>query len=188
MQEQEIWKDIPGFENLYQVNQWGDIYSLYTNKKLKYSISNKGYKQYNLHKNKKAYIMTAHKAVALAFIPNPDNLPLVNHKDENKLNCYVENLEWCTAKYNNNYSHVAKNAYKQVFCYDLKGNLLAIYSNATKAAKDNNISRSYLWNGANWEYGSKQGRRVITIKNKVYSFEPRTKQEILDRLEKYLKS
>lgn len=188
MQEQEIWKNIPGFEELYQVNQWGDIYSLYTNKKLKYSISNKGYKQYNLHKNKKAYIMTAHKAVALAFIPNPDNLPLVNHKDENKLNCYVENLEWCTAKYNNDYSHVAKNTYKQVFCYDLEGNLLAIYSNATKAAKDNNISRSYLWNGANWEYGSKQGRRVITIKNKVYSFEPRTKQEILDRLEKYLKS
>ena len=74
MQEQEIWKDIPGFEKLYQVNQWGDIYSLYTNKKLKYSISNNGYKQYNLHKNKKAYIMTAHKAVALAFIPNPNNL------------------------------------------------------------------------------------------------------------------
>lgn len=52
MQEQEIWKDIPGFEELYQVNQWGDIYSLYTNKKLKYSISNNGYKQYNLYKNK----------------------------------------------------------------------------------------------------------------------------------------
>ena len=94
MHEKEIWKDIPGYEGLYQVNQWGDIYSLYTHKKLKWSLHKDGYKQYNLHKNKKSYIMTAHRSVALAFIPNPDNLPLVNHKDENKLNCYVGNLEW----------------------------------------------------------------------------------------------
>lgn len=95
MHEKEIWKDIPEYEGLYQVNQWGDIYSLYTHKKLKWSLHKDGYKQYNLHKNKKSYIMTAHRSVALAFIPNPDNLPLVNHKDENKLNCYVGNLEWC---------------------------------------------------------------------------------------------
>ena len=75
MHEKEIWKDIPGYEGLYQVNQWGDIYSLYTHKKLKWSLHKDGYKQYNLHKNKKSYIMTAHRSVALAFIPNPDNLP-----------------------------------------------------------------------------------------------------------------
>lgn len=104
MHEKEIWKDIPGYEGLYQVNQWGDIYSLYTHKKLKWSLHKDGYKQYNLHKNKKSYIMTAHRSVALAFIPNPDNLPLVNHKDENKLNCYVGNLEWCTESYNIKYN------------------------------------------------------------------------------------
>lgn len=56
MHEKEIWKDIPGYEGLYQVNQWGDIYSLYTHKKLKWSLHKDGYKQYNLHKNKKSYI------------------------------------------------------------------------------------------------------------------------------------
>ena len=61
MHEKEIWKDIPGYEGLYQVNQWGDIYSLYTHKKLKWSLHKDGYKQYNLHKNKKSYIMTAHR-------------------------------------------------------------------------------------------------------------------------------
>lgn len=53
MQEQEIWKDIPGYEGLYQVNQWGDIYSLYSNKKLKWSLYKDGYKIYNLHKKQK---------------------------------------------------------------------------------------------------------------------------------------
>ena len=71
---------------------------------MKWSLHKDGYKQYNLHKNKKSYIMTAHRSVALAFIPNPDNLPLVNHKDENKLNCYVGNLEWCTESYNIKYN------------------------------------------------------------------------------------
>lgn len=146
-QEQEIWKDIPGFEELYQVNQWGDIYSLYTNKKIKYSISNNGYKQYNLYKNKKAYIITAHKAVALAFIPNPNNLPLINHKDENKLNCYVENLEWCDYLYNNTYNKrnekiKAKNLErygKEFYVYDLSFNLIGKFKGVKKFAKEHNL-------------------------------------------------
>ena len=132
MKEKEIWKDIPGYEGLYQVNQWGDIYSLYTNKKLKWSLHKDGYKQYNLHKNKKAYIMMAHKAVALAFIPNPKNLPAVNHKDEDKSNCYFENLEWCDIAYNNTYNNRHKKIQekelvkygKEFYVYDSNLNLL----------------------------------------------------------------
>lgn len=147
MQEKEIWRDIPGYEGLYQVNQWGDIFSLYTSKKLKWSIHKDGYKQYNLHKNKKAYIMTAHRAVALAFIPNPNNLPLINHKDENKLNCYIDNLEWCDHLYNNTYN--GKNEKikekelekygKEFYVYDTNLNLIGKFKGTRKFAKEHNL-------------------------------------------------
>lgn len=148
MQEKEIWKDIPGYEGLYQVNQWGDIFSLYTNKKLKWSLHKDGYKQYNLHKNKKAYIMMAHRAVALAFIPNPNNLPLVNHKDENKLNCYIDNLEWCDHIYNNIYNGKnekikekdLKKYGKEFYVYDSNLNLLGKFKGIRKFAREHNLS------------------------------------------------
>lgn len=141
-----MWKDIPGYEELYKVNEYGDILSSYTNKILKYSISQDGYKQYNLHKNKKAYIITAHRAVALAFIPNPDGFPLVNHKDENKLNCFIENLEWCDFSYNINYgenkaaqSYFKKYA-KEFYVYDLNMNLIGVFKGIKKFCRENNIS------------------------------------------------
>ena len=148
MKEKEIWKDIPGYEGLYQVNQWGDIYSLYTNKKLKWSLHKDGYKQYNLHKNKKAYIMMAHKAVALAFIPNPKNLPAVNHKDEDKSNCYFENLEWCDIAYNNTYNNRHKKIQekelvkygKEFYVYDSNLNLLGKFRGTRKFAREHNMS------------------------------------------------
>lgn len=144
----EVWKDIPGYEGLYLVNQWGDIYSLYTNRKLKWSIHKDGYKIYNLHKDKKAFIMTAHRAVALAFIPNPDNLPLINHKDEDKQNCYVENLEWCSHLYNNMYNDRQKKIQekslekyaKHFYVYDSDMNLIGKFVGARKFAKEHNIS------------------------------------------------
>lgn len=58
------------------------------------------YKQVVLYKNKKHKTVAVHRLVAEAFIPNPDNLPQVNHKDENPSNNNVNNLEWCTCKYN----------------------------------------------------------------------------------------
>lgn len=106
---EEIWKDVPEYEGLYQVNQFGDVFSFHTNKKLKWSLSSDGYKRYIFYKNGKKKCVLAHKLVALAFIPNPENLPLVNHKDENKLNNKAENLEWCTYSYNNTYGeHMSK--------------------------------------------------------------------------------
>lgn len=141
-----MWKDIPGYEGLYKVNEYGDILSSYTNKILKYSISKDGYKQYNLYKNKKAYIITAHRAVALAFIPNPDSLPLVNHKDENKLNCFVENLEWCDNSYNVSYNgnRSAQTQYKkyakEFYVYDLDMKLLRKFKGVRKFCRENRIN------------------------------------------------
>ena len=106
----EEWKDIKGYEGLYQISNKGRVKSLGNNKTRKEKIrdgkiGNRGYKKISLCKNGKEKKYSIHRLVAEAFLPNPDNLPVVNHKDENKLNNNVENLEWCTQAYNVNYSH-----------------------------------------------------------------------------------
>ena len=106
---EEIWKDIPGYEGLYQVSNLGNVKSIsWKNtgaaKNLWLKPHNKGYYQVELVKNKVKKTYVVHRLVALAFIPNPQNLPVINHKDENKKNNRVENLEWCDFKYNNRYS------------------------------------------------------------------------------------
>lgn len=93
-----VFKPIKGYEGLYYITEDGRVYSSIQNKWLK-TWDNGGYLVVNLQGEKK-YV---HRLVAESFISNPDNLPVVNHKDENKLNPSVDNLEWCTYKYNNNY-------------------------------------------------------------------------------------
>lgn len=94
-----VLKPIKGYEGLYYITKDGKVYSRIQNKWLKIWADNQGYLVVNLQGEKKR----VHRLVAEAFIPNPDNLPVVNHKDENKSNPSVDNLEWCTYKYNNNY-------------------------------------------------------------------------------------
>lgn len=111
----ETWKDIKGYEGLYQVSTMGRVKSLKRTRKTngKNAVVREriltpytnpyGYVNYYLRREgeKKGYRIN--RLVAQTFIPNPNNLPYVNHKDENKLNNCVDNLEWCTALYNNNY-------------------------------------------------------------------------------------
>lgn len=105
----EIWKDIPGYEGLYQASNRGNIRSLNWRKmnivrNLYLKPHNKGYFQVELSKDGVKKMITVHRLVAMTFIPNPDNLPAINHKDENKSNNNVSNLEWCTFSYNTSYS------------------------------------------------------------------------------------
>ena len=114
----EVWKDIPGFEN-YQISNYGNVKSLNygrtgKTKLLKPTISGKGYLQVRLSKFGKPNALLVHRLVAIAFIPNPDNLPHINHKDENKLNNNPNNLEWCDNSYNNNYGTRNKRIAKAV--------------------------------------------------------------------------
>ena len=99
----ERWLPINGYEGLYEVSSNGNIKSFKKGVFLKPETLPFGYLRVCLTKNKNSRHFMIHRLVAEAFIPNPDNLPFVNHKDENKTNNCVENLEWCDSKYNNNY-------------------------------------------------------------------------------------
>lgn len=116
----EIWKDIKDYEGLYQVSNLGrvkrlewkrfslDKWQTMKEKILKQTISTTGYWHISLNKNGNHNTYKVHRLVARAFIPNSDDLPCINHKDNNPLNNKVENLEWCTYKYNNYKDHNKK--------------------------------------------------------------------------------
>lgn len=101
----EVWKDICGYEGMYQVSNLGNVRSLnYRNtgitKNLVPKVNNSGRLWVELRIFGKGKPMLIHRLVGEAFIPNPDNLPQINHKDENPKNNCVENLEWCTGEQN----------------------------------------------------------------------------------------
>lgn len=119
--EEEIWKDVVGFEGKYQVSNLGNVRSLNWENTHKIKliaqniINNSGYLYVTFHAGlPKSKHFLVHRLVAQAFLPNPENLPQVNHKDENKLNNNIENLEWCTRKYNINYGEGHKKATKGI--------------------------------------------------------------------------
>ncbi|XCH79055.1 MAG: NUMOD4 domain-containing protein [Candidatus Dehalobacter alkaniphilus] len=105
----EQWKDVIGYEGLYQVSNLGNVRSLnYKNMGFAQNIvpkrTNKGYLQVHFKKNGILKAFTIHRLVAMAFIPNEQDLPQINHINENKQDNRVENLEWCTCRYNVKYS------------------------------------------------------------------------------------
>lgn len=169
---QEIWKDIPNYEGLYQISNYGRVKTLNPRyNKVESNIKSvrkchDGYYRLDLHKNgvKKTYYI--HKLVALAFLPNPNNYTVVNHKDENKENNYVDNLEWCTIGYNNLYSvNSRKKSRRGIIQYDLFGNLIQKWQTISSASKTLNISRNSIFRCCNgtqntagnyiWKYADK---------------------------------
>lgn len=122
------WRDIPGYEGIYKVSRDGQVYSFNKHGILKPGISRKYY-QVVLYKDGKGTSSKIHRLVASAFIPNPEHLPAVNHKDENTHNNNVENLEWCTFLYNNRYS-----LGQPVRQLSMSGEIIAEYSSYREAA------------------------------------------------------
>ena len=110
--ENEIWKDVKGYEGLYKVSNKGRVYSLITNRYMVPQLSNSGYHYINLTKDNETKKLTIHRLVAFMFVhnPNPEKFKIVNHKDENKLNNNASNLEWCEYQYNNTYGNKIENA------------------------------------------------------------------------------
>lgn len=100
------WEHAKGYEGYYSVSPNGEVYSVRKNKLLSPFVSRSGYSQVELNLNGVAKKHSIHRLVAEAYIPNPNCLPCVNHKDGNKLNNNVSNLEWCT--YGENMEHASR--------------------------------------------------------------------------------
>lgn len=141
--EVEEWRDVKGYENLYQVSRKGRVRSSHKGywEVLTSVVNRYGYNQYLFHKDGKRKNMRGNRLVAEAYIPNPDNLPFVNHKDENPANDCVDNLEWCTAKYNVNYGtarqriSINHSKNRPVCMFDVDGVFIREFYNLNEAAK-----------------------------------------------------
>lgn len=159
----EIWRPVKGYEGLYEVSNYGRVKSLprkYTKGGiLSYCFTKFGYPMVILSKDGKCRNICVHRLVAEAFLPNPDNLPVVNHKDENPSNNYVHinqdgtvdpsksNLEWCDYSYNLCYGGALgrmiqtrnrKGAYgseKPIIQYTVNGEFVRFYKSISEAAR-----------------------------------------------------
>ncbi len=105
----EIWKDIGGYEGLYQVSNYGNVRSIKKDPYvLKGDYQSNGYRRVYLWKDGGKENLLVHRLVALSFLPNPNGYTDINHIDEDKANNRLENLQWCTHRYNMNYGNVRK--------------------------------------------------------------------------------
>lgn len=172
---EEIWKDIQGYEGLYQISNLGNVKSLHygakanhpnwksqTERIIKQRIATSGYCRVELYKPQSRKCFYVHRLVALTFIPNPENKSEVNHIDGNKLNNCVENLEWNTKSENISHSfasglHVSpmkgrKGAKspcsKLIIQYDLSGKFINLWNSISEAANSLQINGSSISNCA----------------------------------------
>ena len=172
----EIWRtaiyDDVVYEGLYQVSNLGNILSLNYRNTGRAELMNPwedkdGYLKIGLRKNRKTDFILVHRLVAQTFLPNPDNLPQVNHKDENKANNRVENLEWCDGKYNHNYGTINQRISKAntngklskpVLQLSLTGELIREYPSANECGR-NGFERSGVIRCCNGKQKTHKGFR-----------------------------
>ena len=133
----EIWKDIEGYEGLYQISNKGHVKSLYKGSEriLKPVLNRSGYYYIMLYNDNVRKIFSLHRLVAQAFIPNPENKPQVNHLDENKKNNCVDNLEWATAKENSNYGSRNERISRKILQYSKSGDFIREWQSAVEVKR-----------------------------------------------------
>lgn len=139
-----IWKTIEEFPN-YEISMDCVIRNKKTGHIKKQSVGKRGYLVVSMCKDNKVYLRTVHILYARAFIPNPKGLPMVNHKNGNKINCTFDNLEWTTARDNVLHARLTglhtSDGDKKVSQYSKDGNLIATYKSASEASRITGIKR-----------------------------------------------
>jgi hypothetical protein len=151
----EIWKSITGFETKYLVSDLGRVKSL--SRDYKYGSHDdvilktndrRGYEGVTLFDNGKRYYKAVHRLVAEAFIPNPDNKPCINHKDENRKNNRANNLEWCTYSENSNYGNcrkkISNRVSRRVYQLSKDGEIIKVWDSMSKASESLGVHLSEI--------------------------------------------
>lgn len=192
----EEWKNVVGYEGIYQISSIGRVKNIKNGRIKKPTINKYGYFHVMLWKNNQKKLKRIHRLVAEAFLnnPNPDIFDCINHKDENKLNNCVENLEWCDRKYNNNYgthnSNIAKSHSKPIIQYTLNGEFVREWESAAVASRELKFPQSAInWcclkkkkfnscKGFLWKY--KDDETPISFKNGKAIFKIDKNGNILD--------
>lgn len=212
---EELWKDIVGYEGRYQVSSFGRVRSvsrivnrprgttrLVESKVLSLQKNKFGYLRILLiDKNHKAKTCSVHRLVALTFIPNPNNLPMVNHKDENKENNSVENLEWCDAAYNTSYGTAIqrrseKRRRKVEMIDKYSGKTLKVFNSVQEASNESGISRQlitdvcmkrprkYTAGGYIWRYADTNEREKRKVGDEIRMLEKYPENRKVEMLDK----
>ena len=168
MTENEIWKDVVGFEGYYQVSNKGNVRSVVRKdsigrkcggRKRKHFCREGGYHEINLYKDGLRKQKLIHRLVAEAFISNPNDFPEVNHKDENKKNNCVENLEWCTSEYNTNYGTLIERLSKKVRAVNVDTDEVIRFKSTMEAGRKG-YSQSGVTSACRGVYKSTNGKLI----------------------------
>lgn len=158
-QNEEIWKEIAGFEGLYAVSSKGRVKNLKSGKVLKNLVNTHGYARVGLCNGNgtKRKMIRVHRLVAQAFIPNPNGLPQVNHIDEDKTNNNVSNLEWCTASQNTRHSIYQRSC--RINQLTLDGELVNTWDSSMQIKRETGFHQSYIIECCKGKYKQAYGYR-----------------------------
>jgi hypothetical protein len=153
---EEIWKDVDGYEHLYQVSNTGKIRN--KSKQLSPTICSDGYARVILSKHGVRKIHYVHRMVATAFLPNDSVLPVVNHKDQDRSNNSVDNLEWCEQRYNATYADAVQKRSRAVQMIDPNTNIvLKTFYGVREAARETGLHFPNIIQACNGIYRTSGG-------------------------------